>query len=259
MYRNFVFTINNYSDVEYESTHNQQYIYMVIGKEIGETGTPHLQGYCELKNPMRLTTIKKRMPRAHIELRLGTQKQAIDYCKKDGNFEEWGTPREPGRRVDLDKARRIADEEGMRVLSSTGSYQQIKVAEKYLTYNEEPRDWKPFVYWLWGPTGCGKSRTAREFAPDDTYVKNDGTKWWDGYDKHECVIIDDFRDSWWALTEMLSLLDRYEKRVEFKGGYRQFLPKLVIVTSAFNPNECYRGVSECINQLLRRINVVSKL
>ena len=260
MFRNFCFTLNNYTQEEVNKIDNFKYKYLVYGKEIGEQGTKHLQGYCELHNPMRLATLKNQFStRAHYEKRRGTQDQAIDYCKKDNDFTENGTKSEQGKRVDLDRCRKLASEEGMRRVTEECSFQQIKVAEKYLTYNEEPRDWKPYVYWLWGPTGTGKSQTARELAPDDTYTKNDGTKWWDGYDKHECVIIDDFRDSWWTLTEMLSLLDRYEKRVEFKGGYRQFLPKLIIITSANKPTACYQNCGEAINQLTRRIDTTCRL
>ena len=74
---------------------------------------------------------------------------------------------------------------------------------------------------------------------ESVYRKASDTKWWPGYDCHEEVIIDDFRDSWWPITYMLDLLDRYETKVETKGGYRQFVPKKIIITSCQDPNRCY--------------------
>lgn len=252
--RNFCFTINNYNEEDENQILNIKWKYVVCGREEGKEGTPHLQGYMELDKRTRFNTVKKWLPRAHIEERKGTALQASEYCKKDGNFLELGNISCQGARSDLDKTRTIAMEEGMRKVTTICNSQQIKVAEKFLTYNEEPRDFKPEVIWLWGPTGTGKSRKARELCGEDTFTKNDPSKWWDGYDGHEHVIIDDFRPSWWPLTDILSLLDRYEKRVEFKGGYRQFTARKIIITSCLPPSECYKGTGESIQQLIRRID-----
>ena len=35
-------------------------------------------------------------PSAHVEQRYGTAKEAIEYCKKDGNFMEFGKPKAQG-------------------------------------------------------------------------------------------------------------------------------------------------------------------
>jgi len=253
---NFVFTLNNYTESE-----NAELIdwcasqhYAILGYEVGKEGTPHIQGYVELEKKTRFTTIKKLMPRAHIEPRKGTQKQAADYCKKDGKFDEYGKPRAQGARPDLDACRSLAADEGMRAVTATCNMQQIRVAEKYLQYNEQVRDFKPHVIWLWGPTGTGKSRRARELCGEDVFTKNSATKWWDGYDAHTDVIIDDFRPSWFDLTYMLALLDRYPMYVEVKGGGRQMLAQTMIITSAYPPEKCYTNTGEAVNQLIRRID-----
>lgn len=260
MYRNICFTINNWTVDDIDSLLKAKYTYIICGFEVGAEGTPHIQGYMELKSQSRLSTIKKFMPRGHIEKRMGTQEEAIDYCKKDNNFIEDGSLKIQGKRNDLDQVRRIALEDGMRTITESCNFQQIRVAEKFLSYNEEPRNFKPLVVWIHGPTGTGKSKLARELCDsDDIYTKNTGTKWWDGYDKHECVIIDDFRPSWWDITYMLGLIDRYEFRVEFKGGLRQFVAKKIIITSAMKPEDCYRNTGEAIGQLVRRLDIIENL
>lgn len=259
MLRNCVITLNNYTADEYELMCNWVgWSYVVVGREIAPgTGTPHLQVYGELRTRSRMVTINRALGgRCHIESRRGTQSQAADYCKKGGDFIERGELREQGHRADLDLARRVVAEDGMRVLAQFGNVQQLRVAQIYLTYNEEPRDFQPTVWWLWGPTGVGKSRRAREIMEEhdaDVYCK-DATKWWDGYDGHAGTIIDDYRGG--DFVEMLRLLDRYEHRVEVKGGYRQFRSRFIVITSPKKPEHTFGGLLEDIMQLLRRITYV---
>lgn len=79
--------------------------YGVVGRETGESGTPHLQGFVILVRPQRLSFLRNRVSvRGHYERALGTSKQASDYCKKDGDFDEYGLfPERQGARNDLDE------------------------------------------------------------------------------------------------------------------------------------------------------------
>lgn len=260
--RAWCFTFNNYTEGDYELLKKKfnelkNVEYWVIGKEVGAQGTPHLQGYIRLSQSRRLSFLKNQFNiKIHWETRKGTDEQAAVYCKKDGKFEEHGTPAKQGTRNDLNAIKSaVKDGKPMREIIELCNPRNLRYAEKYLQLSERKRNWKPEVTWIYGPTGTGKSKMAHEmFAGTDFYRKAKGTKWWDGYDAHENVIIDDFRDSWWSLTEMLDLLDRYDTVVECKGGSRQFLAKRIIITSAFDPANCYKSTGEAVNQLLRRID-----
>lgn len=265
--RCYCFTLNNYTDEDIAQLVNVKPPIKAIGwgREVGEEEhTPHLQGYLELTKPMRITGLKKlggAYEKMHLEARRGTRAEAIEYCGKSAPWEGYGDwTITQGSRTDLDRTRQKALDGGMREVTLTCNAQQIKVASAFLTYHEEPRDWKPRVDWFWGPTGTFKSGVAESLLKEDWdfYPKRDNTRWWEGYDGHTGVLIDDFRDTWWPLQEMLSLLDRYEKRVEVKFGYRQFKPRHIIVTCPFHPKDCYRGSGEDIEQLLRRIDSVTK-
>lgn len=106
-----------------------------------------------------------------------------------------------------------------------------------------------------GPPGCGKSRGAAELCGrESTYYKPRG-KWWDGYWRHDNVIIDDFY-GWLRLDEMLRILDRYPHRVQVKGGYVQFLAKRIVITSNLAINEWYKTQGVLIEALLRRIDTI---
>jgi len=88
--RGWCFTLNNYTDDEYKTikefviNKTDKYI---IGKEIGEQGTPHLQGYIYVKQKIRFTTLKNLCNRLHLEIARGSPEDSLKYCSKDGNFE----------------------------------------------------------------------------------------------------------------------------------------------------------------------------
>lgn len=87
---NWCLTLNNYSEEEYSKIHsffssNSSNIW-IIGKEVGENGTPHLQCFCAFKVKIRFTAIKKVCDRLHIEPCRGSKKQNLIYCSKEGDF-----------------------------------------------------------------------------------------------------------------------------------------------------------------------------
>jgi len=87
--RKLCFTINNYTNTEYKdllSVIDKRFYKAIIGKEVGENGTPHLQGYIEFHSPKTWSTIKKLLPRAHIERAKGTRAQNVAYCSKGGDY-----------------------------------------------------------------------------------------------------------------------------------------------------------------------------
>jgi len=109
--RNWVFTLNNPTPAEITLLANHGHRipdlrirYIVFGYETAPTtGTPHLQGYISFDRTVRRNVVGPILGnRAHIEPMRGTPQQASDYCKKDGDFEEYGTlPVVQGSRVDL--------------------------------------------------------------------------------------------------------------------------------------------------------------
>lgn len=111
--RRWVFTLNNPSQeeqdkiIEYASSCK----YLIYGREQGASGTPHLQGFLIRSSPTRRSAITAATtPRMHLEKARGTSQQARDYCKKDGDYEEFGSfPSNGGHRSDFDRFKEFVE------------------------------------------------------------------------------------------------------------------------------------------------------
>ncbi len=275
-FRNIAVTINNYTDDDIKrikDNYPSKIKYLILGKEIAPTtGTPHIQGYIEFKDKITIDQLKKIIPNGHITERRKTQQDNIVYCRKDGDFEELGTPKSAGRprkgnalhtfaeEIAAGSMRKILDDPDL----TLSDLKFIQAAMPYLEQPRNPDDPPPTVKWFYGPTGTGKSYTARQECKaidSRVYVKSDGSQWFDGYDGHKCVIIEDFRSSDFKFNYLLKLLDRYEHTVQVKGGTRQWKPELIIITCPFSPTESYATMQErlpddSIKQLTRRISEI---
>lgn len=72
--------------------------YMVYGREVGDTGVPFLQGWVFFKHQKSLQAVRKYFPdESHIYVNDGP-KQASTYCKKGGDYEEYGVLPVKGKR-----------------------------------------------------------------------------------------------------------------------------------------------------------------
>lgn len=90
---NYAFTVFETEDSKVKPIDEIDCKYIIIGKEIcPKTGKDHLQGYVHFKNAITLLSAKKRLGAntAHLEACKGSIQQNIEYCKKNGNYDERG-------------------------------------------------------------------------------------------------------------------------------------------------------------------------
>jgi len=88
--KQYCFTYNNYTIENIDKLKmclNRLGKY-IFGYEVGENGTPHLQGYINLTTKCCFDKLKKDLdiPQIHIEACKGSQKCNEEYCMKDGNW-----------------------------------------------------------------------------------------------------------------------------------------------------------------------------
>lgn len=101
------YTLNNYTSEDEIYLQSVTCKYHVYGREVGESGTRHLQGFITFSGQKRLSGVRKICERAHWEVTKGTSVQAADYCKKDGDWVEFGTPPAQGSRTDLEAFKEV--------------------------------------------------------------------------------------------------------------------------------------------------------
>ena len=85
--KRWCFTYNNYKidDIEYINNNSSKISnFWIIGLEVGESGTPHLQGYIEFNKKLRPKNLYNE--RIHWEKAKGNKEQNFKYCTKEGNY-----------------------------------------------------------------------------------------------------------------------------------------------------------------------------
>lgn len=240
--------------------------YVIYGREIApSTGRKHLQGWMYVPGKCSMAAAKKilKEPRVHLENQRGTNTEARNYCMKDGDYTELGKLPNPGERTDLDSLAAsvrtgeltVADivDQNPAAIHAWGRVLDRIEDQRSLTLR---RTWMTQGIWLYGRSGCGKTRYVFDNHPvDDIYIHNTSDNgWWEGYHGQPVVLFDDFRGEI-RYAEMLRLVDRYQKTVPRRNRPPSpFLAKVVYVTSSLPPEEVYRNLSasDNLDQVYRR-------
>lgn len=256
--RGFLLTINNPTNEDKIALESDDFKYLVYQYEKGEEGTLHIQAFIYYANARVFP--KKKFPRAHIEAAKNIN-AAMNYCKKEesrveGPF-EFGDPPGQGRRTDLEAvANDILKGKSLKTVAveNPDIYVRYFKGLKALQYEVwEHRTEAPQIIWLWGKSGVGKtSYVFKKHARDEIYIK-DGTPWWDGYNRQEAILIDDF-DGRWPFRDFLRLNDRYPYQGQYKGGYIKINSPYIYITCEFPPEHFYGAFDENeLEQVKRRI------
>jgi len=264
-HRNFCITYNNYPDTSLLD--NLVCKYIAYSHEVAPTtGTPHLQGYVSFSNPKTYLNVCALLPGCHISVMVGSIAQNEEYCSKAGTLIERGE--KPISNDNKGRAEKLRWQRS-RELAKEGKIEEID-ADIYIRYyntlkniakdhqkKPEPIDVKCF--WIYGPTGTGKSYCVETKYPN-CYKKNmEDMKWFDGYQDEEVIYLEDmdkYQPKWGGMLKRLA--DRWPMQASIKGSMKYIRPKIVIVTSNYRIDEIWSDEGT-VDPLIRRFTEVHKL
>jgi len=224
----------------------------VFQRERGHmNGTVHYECYIEAKRAVSQNQVKTLLPLAHIQFATDTAEACVAYCSKTdtrvsgpytvGSMKLGGQ----GTRNDIAEfARAVLDPtKDLRavvraspdmVLRYGAGFQKLCSMRPCLQ-----RATRRVIVIMVGPTGCGKTRNAIQIGGEDWHWKTADGSWFDGYVGQKTVIIDEVTACDMPLSLFLQLIDRYVFRVPVKGGFTEWNPDTVVMTSNATPAEWF--------------------
>jgi len=246
--RGWCFTINNYDEEDtdwcYSLAGDEEITYCVVGKEVGESGTPHYQGYIYWRNKKSFQQMKTMHAEAHWEIQRGTIKQAANYCTKDGDFFEHGTmPMDDKQKGECGKQSiqerwALAKEGRFEELppEQLNIYRKIFDEHRVVKNRNELKN-----LWITGKARCGKSSSVRAKYGDENVYSKPMNKWWCGYKYQKVALIEDVdpRNAKEMYFHLKIWADHYKFIAETKGGHVDIRPEVVIVTSQYTIDQCF--------------------
>lgn len=243
MKRAWRFTVNNYTDDDLhhlDDSDEKQVRYFICGGEVGEEGTPHLQGYVYFHNPKDFHQAKAFIgERANIEPTNGSPEQNRAYCSKDGKFIEYGDMPKQGSRSDIATARQrlINGDNIFDVVTETSSYQAARHVEliyRYQTMRQPPLQQRQIQWYATKWTTGKLTQLAQTYK--DYYVAQTNT--WDAYTGQQTVIMKIEEDPQKLLLRLLSTIPC---QLNTRWGIRYLQPttKQIVIISTKMPMMFY--------------------
>ena len=239
--------------------------YILAGKETAPTTEhEHIHIYVQFSKPSTIAI--KKLCGAHIEKCFGSPEQNIAYIRKEGAeiVYEWGelnTMKNSTSYPTIAEVKQMNREERHQLpMQYYKAIKELDLEEDNDIDIDEYFKETIQVYYIWGPSGIGKTKKAIEIIKEQGYRKFNEVKYsngfWIGTGSAEVALYDDFRDSHMKASEFINFIDYNTHNLNTKFGYTKNKYKLIIITSIQSPDEIYRNL-ESKDQWIRRLNIIN--
>lgn len=291
--RKWQITINNPADKGFthekiaELLHEfKPLVYFCLADEIGaDTHTPHTHIFAVFASGIRFSTIRNKIPFAHIEPAQGTSQENRDYITKsgkwsdsekaetrvEGSFKEWGElpVEQPGVRSDLaelyEKIKDGASDyellegnpDNMKMLQYIEKTRQIIRMEEFKDTFRHME-----VTYIYGATGTGKTRYIMEkFGYENIYRVTDYSHPFDYYKREDVLLLEEYRGQF-RISDILNYLDGYPISLPCRYANRQACYTKVYIVSNLPLKDQYPAIQAeqpaTWAALLRRVHHIVK-
>lgn len=133
---------------------------------------------------------------------------------------------------------------------------------------QTPKHERPAVFWLYGPTGKGKTMGVKMFTEmylglDTTYdlwisAEQNGKVIFDNYVNQTVALFDEFKPGVMAFKTLLGVLDFDGRTVNVKNATASFRPKVIFIATSRSISELYEYrlsfEDGSVDQLRRRVD-----
>ena len=221
------FTLNNYTIEDCSSivrTIRHKCKKAIVGKEVGESGTPHLQGYFEFKKKGRPLGIFG-INRIHFEKSKGNAESNDKYCGKDGDI-----------------LLRIGFPRPIEIIENLYPWQK-KIEELVLGPVDNRK-----IYWFWESKGnIGKSAFVKYMIVKHQILYCSGGKYTDimnlvfnqNMDECSCVMFDIPRANRGAISyaSLESIKNGMVCNTKYETGVKVFNSPHIVIFANFPPED----------------------
>jgi len=226
--RGWCFTINNDTYDDMDNILDLHADYLIFGFETGKEGTKHIQGYVYFNNARTLNSLKKMLPRAHLEKAKGSPTQNRTYCSKDNEYYEFGDiPKGEGFRTDLDEMK-DAIENGASPIELANMnfnqwcYHRRAFGEyKALLDANQKRECKNYLY-----TGSDIDKFILLSCDINDVYFADTYDDWRGYSNQSIIVIG---HHWANIPEIRRLIMGYPTNMKIPYGTIKLNPSILLV------------------------------
>lgn len=244
--RGYCFTVNNYTedDMSQLSRFAVDFCtYMVCGFEVGEQGTPHIQGYMHFAEGKSMSSVHKYIPRASLRnpKAVGDKfERRYTYCMKDGDYWEYGNQPKDGAPVTAYKVKdALAEGKSMKELREIFPLYMIANGPKVKAYMSLMKGKYETQFYVCDPIADAITEVCTYFdGLDDLAIVTELSQL-EAYETYENVIfMPEFYD------RIYNLWPRGVP-ITYKYGYQQVVvkcQKFIVISSTPNLYSLYNKI-----------------
>lgn len=243
-YRGYVATDFRLDDSPYRQL-DSMLSNIIIGEELcPTTQKKHYQIYMYFRNQIKYSSLIKLLTTdkgsiSFLEPALGKPQENLKYCSKSDNI-IWKKgsfqASTNGHTIVMQQIKEYIEAGNIDYKDKFPRY--YAMYQKWMTeialYSFKRDSSNVEVWYVYGPSGIGKTRYCKEWATSRGYkyhLKPSDSPYFDGYNYEEVLIIDEF-DKYideMKIAFVLQLLDIYDVKIPVKHGYAPLMSRVIFL------------------------------